>query len=89
MEALESLLRSAQGRAIATGPAEPGTPEDSASQTSDNQPKAEPFRRATPKIGRNDVVKIRKGDDIQEMKWKKAEVLVREEGWEIVEPVSE
>lgn len=89
MEALESLLRSAQGRAIATGPAEPGTPEDSASQTSDNQSKAEPFRRATPKIGRNDVVKIRKGNDVQEMKWKKAEVLVREEGWEVVESVSE
>ena len=83
MEALESLLRTAQGRAIATGPAEPGTPEDSANQT-----KSEPFRRATPKIGRNDMVKIRKGNDVQEMKWKKAEVLVREEGWEIVEPVA-
>ena len=89
MEALESLLRSAQGRAIATGPAEPGTPEDTASQSSENQTKSEPFRRSTPKIGRNDLVKIRKGNDVQEMKWKKAEVLVREEGWEVVETVSE
>jgi hypothetical protein len=35
------------------------------------------------------MVRIRKGSEIQELKWKKAEVLVREEGWEVVETVSE
>jgi hypothetical protein len=84
MEALEALQRSAQGKAVATGPAEPGTPEDATTQA-----KSEPFRRSTPKIGRNDMVRIRKGSEIQELKWKKAEVLVREEGWEVVETVSE
>lgn len=89
MEALESILRSAQGRAIATGPAEPGTTADGATQSSADKTKIEPFRRNTPKIGRNAVVRIRKGTEIQEVKWKKAEVLVREEGWEVIETVSE
>jgi hypothetical protein len=51
--------------------------------------KQEPFRRATPKIGRNAVVRIRKGPETQDLKWKKAEALVRDEGWEVVETLSE
>jgi hypothetical protein len=54
-----------------------------------NAPKAEPFRRLTPKIGRNAVVRIRKGPETQDLKWKKAEALVRDEGWELVETLSE
>lgn len=90
MEALESLLRAAQEKAIASGPAEPGTPEDTDGiSTPANRPKLEPFRRSIPKIGRNAVVRIRKGDQVQEIKWKKAEALVRDEGWEVVETISQ
>jgi preprotein translocase subunit SecA len=90
MEALESLLRAAQEKAVATGPAEPGTPEDTAGISAPaNRPKLEPYRRSVPKIGRNAVVRIRKGDQIQDLKWKKAESFVRDEGWEVVETLSE
>jgi len=88
MEALESLMRRAQGQAKATGPAEAGATETTAA-TPTNAPKPEPFRRLTPKIGRNAVVRIRKGPETQDLKWKKAEALVRDEGWEVVETLSE
>ena len=88
MEALESLMRRAQGQAKATGPAEPGAT-DTTETTPANAPKPEPFRRLTPKIGRNAVVRIRKGPETQDLKWKKAEALVRDEGWEVVETLSE
>ena len=88
MEALEALMRRAQGQAKATGPAEVGAAETTAT-TPANAPKPEPFRRLTPKIGRNAVVRIRKGPETQDLKWKKAEALVRDEGWEVVETLSE
>ena len=88
MEALESLMRRAQGQAKATGPAEAGATETTATAPA-NAPKPEPFRRLTPKIGRNAVVRIRKGPETQDLKWKKAEALVRDEGWEVVEVLSE
>jgi len=88
MEALEALMRRAQGQAKATGPAEAGASETTAT-TPANAPKPEPFRRLTPKIGRNAVVRIRKGPETQDLKWKKAEALVRDEGWEVVETLSE
>ena len=36
------------------------------------------------KIGRNDMVKITKGDETKEMKYKKAEALIENEGWTLV-----
>ena len=36
-----------------------------------------------PKIGRNDTVVISKGGEFQEMKFKKAERLIKEEGWRL------
>jgi hypothetical protein len=42
-----------------------------------------------PKVGRNAVVRIRKGERTQELKWKKAEILVREDGWELEAVLSE
>ena len=91
MEALEALMRRAQGQAKATGPADPdasAAPAGNATAPA-NAPKPEPFRRLAPKIGRNAVVRIRKGPETQDLKWKKAEALVRDEGWEIVETLSE
>jgi hypothetical protein len=41
------------------------------------------------KAGRTAVVRIRKGPETQDLKWKKAEALVRDEGWEVVEVLSE
>ncbi len=35
---------------------------------------------------RNETVRIRRGEETQEMKWKKAERMVKEEGWELVQP---
>ncbi|MFM9001238.1 MAG: preprotein translocase subunit SecA [Opitutia bacterium] len=85
MDALEVLMRRAQGHAVASGPAAEPSPAAPAAP----EPKAEPFRRVFPKIGRNAVVRIRKGPETLEMKWKKAEALVRDEGWELLETVSE
>lgn len=48
-------------------------------------PKLEPVRRELPKIGRNDMVTIRKGPEVLEMKFKKAEPMLQHEGWELVE----
>ena len=88
MEALEGLMRRAQGQTKAIGPAEPGT--GAATETSPAAAqKPEPFRRLAPKIGRNAVVRIRKGPETQDLKWKKAEALVRDEGWEVIETLSE
>ena len=47
-------------------------------------PKMEPIRRELPKIGRNDLVTIRKGMETKELKFKKAEALILNEGWQIV-----
>ncbi len=47
-------------------------------------PKIEPVRRELPKIGRNETVRIRKGPEERELKFKKAEALIQNEGWELV-----
>ena len=95
MEALEALMRRAQGQAMAIGPAEPGAPvATTAAPAAPAAPaptpvKHAPFRRELPKIGRNAVVRITKGPESQELKWKKAEPLVRDEGWEVAQVISE
>ena len=52
-------------------------------------PKQVPHRREMPKVGRNAIVRIRKGAETQELKWKKAEALVRDEGWQLETVISE
>ena len=47
--------------------------------------KIQPIVREHRKIGRNEVVTIRKGSTKQIMKYKKAEPLIENEGWSIVE----
>jgi preprotein translocase subunit SecA len=92
MEALEALMRRAQGLAVATGPAEPGAAEpvsQTAAAPAAAPAKPTPFRRELPKIGRNAIVRITKGPESQELKWKKAEPLVRDEGWEVAQVISE
>ena len=46
-------------------------------------PKPTPVRVENPP-GRNEQVTIQRGPEKQEMKWKKAERLVREEGWQLI-----
>ncbi|GBL30760.1 protein translocase subunit SecA [Opitutia bacterium] len=92
MEALEALMRRAQGQAMAIGPAEPGAPVATTAAPAAPAPapvKHAPFRRELPKIGRNAIVRITKGPESQELKWKKAEPLVRDEGWEVAQVISE
>lgn len=48
-------------------------------------PKVEPVRRELPKLGRNDLVTIRKGGETQELKFKKAEAMILNDGWNLVQ----
>ena len=57
----------------------------SADQKPVDLPKVEPIRRELPKIGRNDTVTIRKGPEEKTLKFKKAEVLIENEGWVLVQ----
>ena len=65
--------------ASARGAPGSGSPGDGESEKA--LPKVEPVRREAPKIGRNEVVTIRKGGETQRMKFKKAEPLIENEGW--------
>ena len=57
----------------------------SADQKPVDLPKVEPIRRELPKIGRNDTVTIRKGPEEKTLKFKKAEALIENEGWVLVQ----
>ena len=48
-------------------------------------PKLEPVRRELPKIGRNDMVTIRKGPEEKQLKFKKAEAMIHNECWELLQ----
>ena len=48
-------------------------------------PKVAPIRRELPKLGRNDVVTIRKGSETKELKFKKAEAMILNDGWELAQ----
>lgn len=49
-------------------------------------PKVEPIRRDLPKIGRNDVVTISKDGTEKQLKYKKAEAMIENEGWVLISP---
>jgi preprotein translocase subunit SecA len=86
MEAFEETMRRARGEAVATGPAATPVPAQPAPSPA---ARTGTVRREMPKVGRNAVVRIRKGEQTQELKWKKAEILVREDGWELEAVLSE
>jgi len=48
-------------------------------------PKIEPIRRELPKVGRNDTVTIRKGAEEKTLKFKKAEAMIHNDGWDLVQ----
>ena len=98
-KAFESMLSRMSGQVSVAGPgtgqSEPGAMAAAAAAQADPNapapgkksvelPKVEPVRRELPKIGRNDTVTIRKGDEERQLKFKKAEPLIRSEGWQLV-----
>ena len=48
------------------------------------QKSSKTLQRETLKIGRNELVKITKGDETKEMKYKKAKLLIENDGWTII-----
>jgi len=91
MDAFQQLIQRIQRLVVTTGPedspvslAEEAKEEKSATA----EPRKTPgitIRREYPRIGRNDAVRVRKGPETQILKWKKAEALIREQGWELEE----
>lgn len=91
IQAFERMMQRLRQRAQEQGPAGPdGDPQaQTAGRTASGKPIQLPkLRRAPVRIenepGRNETVTIRKGPETQQMKWKKAERLVKEEGWQLV-----
>ncbi|MEM8867211.1 MAG: preprotein translocase subunit SecA [Verrucomicrobiota bacterium] len=96
---LSRLSQSAKVAGPGTGQAQPGALAGAAAAAQAQQasapqaaprkqvelPKVEPIRRELPKLGRNDIVTIRKGPEEKEMKFKKAEVMILNEGWQLVQ----
>ena len=85
MEAFEETLRRARGEVVVSGPATAPSPTPAPAPVA----KQVPHRREMPKVGRNAIVRIRKGAETQELKWKKAEALVRDDGWQLEAVISE
>lgn len=96
-KAFESMLSRLSGQVSVAGPgtgqsqpgamataaqAEPDAPAPARKEV--ELPKVEPVRRELPKIGRNDTVTIRKGSEEKQVKFKKAEPMILNEGWELV-----
>jgi preprotein translocase subunit SecA len=95
VRAFENMVARMRQRAREQGPADPdgeqalsaGAPSPGGAPGGSNvqlpKVKKAPVRIAN-EPGRNDVVIIRRGPEKQELKWKKAERLVKEEGWQLV-----
>ncbi len=98
-KAFEGMLSRMSGQVNVAGPgtgqSEPGAMAAAAAQDAGpgapapggkpvELPKVEPIRRELPKIGRNDTVTIRKGGEERQVKFKKAEPMILNEGWELV-----
>jgi preprotein translocase subunit SecA len=90
VRAFETMVARLRQRAQEQGPADPdGEQPRAAGTTTSGKPiqlpkvKQAPVRIAN-EPGRNDMVIIRRGPEKQELKWKKAERLVKEEGWQLV-----
>ncbi|MGF1529864.1 MAG: preprotein translocase subunit SecA [Puniceicoccaceae bacterium] len=97
LQAFQNMLARMNATSRTAGPSEGANLLQSGSTTTGNAsspqapkskvslPKIEPVRREVPKVGRNEVVTIKRGTQTQKIKFKKAEHLIRSEGWELVE----
>jgi preprotein translocase subunit SecA len=93
VRAFESMVAKLRQRAQAQGPADPdgeqpGLAEQAGAAPGKSSVQLPKVKKAPVRIanepGRNEVVVIQRGPEKQEMKWKKAERLVKEEGWQLV-----
>ena len=69
--------------AVAMASSQARSNQASAADKSIELPKVEPIRREFPKLGRNEMVTIRKGTESKTLKFKKAEALIVNDGWEL------
>ncbi len=85
LEVLQSMLEKLQSK---TSLSSPESEKQNFVEQVQPQKKPEPELKIPkielPKIGRNDTVTISKGGEVQELKFKKAERLIKEEGWTLV-----
>ncbi len=100
LRAFEQMMQRAQQRAQMRGPAEPdgdqGQAGESAARgaaapTASGRPVSLPKIQRRPVVidrepKRNETVRIRRGSEEVELKWKKAEKMVKEEGWQLLPP---
>jgi preprotein translocase subunit SecA len=88
--AFESVVARLRQQAQEMGPADPDGDQGSMAASTDGKKSVQlpKVKRAPVRIanepGRNEVVVIQRGPEKQELKWKKAERLVKEEGWQLV-----
>jgi len=79
----EQRMAAARAQAAQGGPARPGGGAGAPGMPPPPPPPTQPIR-SEKKYGRNDIVTIRRGSEVQELKYKKAEPLLAQ-GWQIEE----
>lgn len=91
LEAFQNMLARLNQRASVSGPQTAEAPQTSATQraaqpvvASRPAPQRRPVMNNLPKVGRNEMVTIRRGKETQEVKFKKAESMILNEGWVLV-----
>ena len=94
LAAFEQMMLRNQQRAQASGPSEAGDGDKDGTAPAARTPDGKPInlpkikRRPPPPVvntpGRNETVKIRRGEEELELKWKKAERMVKDEGWQLL-----
>jgi len=97
VRAFETMVARLRQRAREQGPADPDGDQRAAMAEAAGRPATTPSGKPIhlPKVtrapvridnepGRNETVVIQRGPEKQELKWKKAERLVKEEGWQLV-----
>ena len=88
--AFESVVARLRQQAQEMGPADPDGDQGPMAASADGKQSVQlpKVKRAPVRIanepGRNEVVVIQRGPEKQELEWKKAERLVKEEGWQLV-----
>ena len=88
-KAFESLMQHLQQQAVVRGPSSGDEAAASGSAPAKKKPVSLPTIRKRPveianEPKRNDTVTIQKGAEKETLKWKKAEKMVKEEGWKLI-----
>ncbi len=82
-ESYQELLRRLNSVARESRPEESAAASSSSQAQASAQPRR-PVVRELPKIGRNELVTIRRNGETQTVKFKKAEAMIRTQGWEFI-----